>query len=85
MTDKHILWTASEAAQATQGVCASDWRASGLSFDSRTVQPGDLFIAMDNEKGDSYPFVADALANGSSRSALSRRWLTATLLGWTMA
>ena len=40
------LWTAQEIAQAGGGqVIGDDFAVSGLSIDSRSVEPGDLFIA----------------------------------------
>ena len=40
------LWTAAEATAATNGRTDSEWRAEGVSIDSRMVTPGDLFIAI---------------------------------------
>ena len=39
------IWTAAEVAAATGGVTSGDWKASGVSIDSRTIERGDLFIA----------------------------------------
>jgi len=47
------------------------WRAapahpvSGVSIDTRTLQPGDLFVAIRGEKSDGHAFVATAIANGA--------------------
>ena len=42
------LWSAQDAAAATaarpQGV--ADWQAGGVSIDTRTLQRGDLFVAL---------------------------------------
>ena len=61
------LWTAGDAAMATggtlSGVC--DWQATGISIDSRSVQPGDLFVALAGPTHDGHAFVADALARGA--------------------
>ena len=38
------LWTAAEAAAATGGRATGDWEANGVSIDTRTLQPGDLFV-----------------------------------------
>ena len=40
------LWTSTEAATAVNGTTIHDWTATGVSIDSRTVEPGDLFIAI---------------------------------------
>ena len=40
------LWTSAEAAQATGGRAVGDWAVTGVSIDTRTLQPGDLFVAL---------------------------------------
>jgi UDP-N-acetylmuramoyl-tripeptide--D-alanyl-D-alanine ligase len=65
------LWTAQDAAAATGGQIAGDWQASGLSIDSRSVAPGDLFIALSAAR-DGHDFVADALARGAVAALVSR-------------
>ena len=57
---KDILWTADDAAQATNGSNTGRWQASGVSIDSRTVAKGDLFIALKGPKFDGHRFVAKA-------------------------
>jgi alanine racemase len=37
---------------------------SGLAYDSRLAQPGELFLALRTERGDGHRFIADALARG---------------------
>jgi len=34
------LWTATEAAATTGGTVRGDWQATGVSIDTRTLQPG---------------------------------------------
>ena len=65
------LWTAAEAARATGGTTNTDWTASGVSIDSRSLQPGDLFVAL-NAARDGHEFVADALAKGACAALVSR-------------
>ncbi len=67
------LWTAAEAARATGGLAVGDWRASGVSIDSRTLTPGDLFVALQGEQRDGHAFVADALAKGAAAAMVVRR------------
>ncbi len=67
-----VLWRAAEAAAATKGQCNSDWQASGVSIDSRTVHPGDLFVAIEGPNFDGHGFVADALARGAVAAMVSR-------------
>src|SRR6056297_1133087 len=65
------LWTAAEAARATGGRVSGDWEATGISIDSRTVAPGDLFVALSAAR-DGHDFVADALARGAVAALVSR-------------
>ena len=62
----NALWTSSEAAAATGGSNTAPWTASGVSIDSRTVQPGDLFIAIKGPNRDGHDHVADAIAKGAT-------------------
>ena len=65
------LWTAQEAAAATGGEARGDWAVSGLSIDTRTLEPGDLFIALKAAR-DGHDFVADALGKGAGAALVSR-------------
>lgn len=64
------LWTAREAAEATGGAVASDWAASGVSIDTRTLQEGDLFVALKAAR-DGHDFVAQALEKGAAAALVS--------------
>ena len=56
------LWTAAEAAAATAAADSTgDWAATGVSIDSRTVAPGDLFVALHGPNHDGHDYVAAAL------------------------
>lgn len=65
------LWTAAEAAAATDGRVAGDWSVTGISIDSRSVAAGDLFVALSAAR-DGHDFVADALARGAVAALVSR-------------
>jgi UDP-N-acetylmuramoyl-tripeptide--D-alanyl-D-alanine ligase len=65
------LWTAQDAAAATGGQVASDWSATGVSIDTRTLQPGDLFVALQAAR-DGHDFVAQALEKGAAAALVSR-------------
>ena len=67
------LWTAREAAEATGGVQQGDWAATGVSIDSRTVAPGDLFVALAGPSFDGHDFVGAALAKGAVAALVHRR------------
>ncbi len=66
MTAREVLWTADEAARVTAGEARRDWQATGVSIDSRTVAPGDLFVAIRGPKYDGHDFVGQALAAGAA-------------------
>lgn len=64
------LWTRDEAVAATGGSCPVDWAAGGVSIDTRTIVPGDLFVALTAAR-DGHDFVADALARGAAAALVS--------------
>jgi UDP-N-acetylmuramoyl-tripeptide--D-alanyl-D-alanine ligase len=45
---------------------------SSFSIDSRTLQPGDLFFAIEGEVHDGHKFVADVLARGASAAVVHK-------------
>jgi UDP-N-acetylmuramoyl-tripeptide--D-alanyl-D-alanine ligase len=65
------LWTAAEAAAATGGTAQGDWAATGVSIDTRSIAPGDLFVALEDVR-DGHDFVAAALAKGAAAALVSR-------------
>ena len=66
------LWTADALAEATAGEASTPFAAGGLSIDSRTVAPGDLFIALATATGDGHDHAAAALAAGAAGVMLHR-------------
>ncbi|MCR8546498.1 UDP-N-acetylmuramoyl-tripeptide--D-alanyl-D-alanine ligase [Salipiger sp. P9] len=65
------LWTAREAAAATGGQATGHWEATGVSIDTRTLAPGDLFVALTAAR-DGHEFVAQALEKGAAAALVSR-------------
>jgi UDP-N-acetylmuramoyl-tripeptide--D-alanyl-D-alanine ligase len=66
------LWTSEEILQAAGGRgSAASFVATGVSIDTRTLDPGDLFVALAGER-DGHDFVAQAQANGCSGVLVSR-------------
>ncbi len=51
---------------------AGDFVASGVSIDTRTLAPGDLFVALVGDSGDGHAFVLDALARGAAGAMVHR-------------
>ncbi len=67
------LWTSAEAAAATRGELRGGWQhVTGVSIDTRTIAPGELFVALAGENRDGHAFVAEALANGAGAAMVSR-------------
>ncbi|MGV6819479.1 MAG: UDP-N-acetylmuramoyl-tripeptide--D-alanyl-D-alanine ligase [Parvularcula sp.] len=73
MSESSALWDAREIAVATAGdlLGASDWMATGVSIDSRTICEGDLFVAL-SDKRDGHEFIGAAQAAGASAALVSR-------------
>lgn len=79
------LWTAYEAAAASGGsllcrgadrledgrVSADDWQVEGISFDTRSLQAGDLFVALHGAR-DGHDFIRDAAERGARAALVSR-------------
>ena len=80
------IWTAYEAAAATGGVLGArgpaprwdidrmpeeDWTATGLSIDTRTLSPGDIFVAVADAR-DGHDFLAQAFERGAAAALVSR-------------
>lgn len=65
------LWRSAEAAAATGGRTTRAWQANGISIDTRSLRPGDLFVALKDVR-DGHDFVADALAKGAAAALVSR-------------
>ena len=66
------LWKAREAAAAVSGqlVDRQDWTARGISIDTRSLKPGDLFVALRDQR-DGHDFVPDAMARGAAAALVS--------------
>ena len=60
-----ILWTSDDATRATSGRSTQTWSATGVSIDTRTLEKGDLFVALKAAR-DGHEFVAQALAQGAA-------------------
>ena len=68
-----VLWNAAEAAAAVAGrAVGPDWRASGVSIDSRAIHPGELFVALKGPRLDGHAFVADAFKRGAAAAVVAQ-------------
>ena len=67
MVSKELgLWTNQEVVTAL-GLQAESlkWAATGISIDTRTLNPGDLYVAIKGETHDGHAFVKDAFEKGA--------------------
>ena len=69
-----VLWTVDEVVAATGGTLHGPVTRplNGVSIDSRTVSPGDIFVAIKGEKMDGHNFVVAALHAGAGLAVVSR-------------
>jgi UDP-N-acetylmuramoyl-tripeptide--D-alanyl-D-alanine ligase len=71
-----------ELVRGTQGALVGgrlDTIVAGVSIDSRTCAPGDVFFAIRGPRLDGHGFVADALARGAAAAVVSRFPIEATV------
>lgn len=66
-----VLWTSIDAAVATGGRATRPFMATGLSIDTRSIRPGEMFVALKDAR-DGHDFVADALKKGAACALVSR-------------
>ena len=64
------LWTSTDAVAATGGTSTAKWAANGVSIDTRTIQDGDLFVALKAER-DGHDFVKMALDKGAAAALVT--------------
>jgi len=66
------LWTSAEIAEATGGTPSAEFEVTGVTFDSREVGAGDLFVAMPGTVSDGHRFVDQAFAAGAVAALVSQ-------------
>lgn len=65
------LWSLKAIADAVGAPCARDGAVGGISIDTRTLAPHDLFVALKDAR-DGHDFVADAIGRGAVGALVSR-------------
>jgi len=65
------LWTSADIATATNGAASAAFDVSGVTFDSREVGPGDLFVALTGETTDGHKFLDQAFDRGAAGAIVS--------------
>ena len=64
------LWTSQEIVEATSGQCKRDFEVNGISIDTRTLEKGDLFVALLGES-DGHSYLHNAYEKGASGALVS--------------
>jgi len=65
------LWTSDKIAEATNGAASGAFTVTGVTFDSREVGPGDLFVALKGEATDGHRFLDGAFDRGAGGALVS--------------
>ena len=65
-----VLWNKITAEAATLGQCKSFWEATGISFDTRKIKEGDLFIALPGKR-DGHDFIKEAFDRGAAAAMVT--------------
>jgi UDP-N-acetylmuramoyl-tripeptide--D-alanyl-D-alanine ligase len=66
------LWTSNEIAAATGGTASATFEVTGVTFDSREVEAGFLFVAMPGTVHEGHSFVDAAFAAGAAGAIVSQ-------------
>jgi len=72
MRGMSTLWTSDQIAAATGGTASAPFEVTGVTFDSREVEPGFLFVAMPGTVHDGHKFIDAAFAAGAAGAIVSQ-------------
>ena len=75
------LWSGETVLEATGGIGPAQWSAQGVSIDSRSLQPKDLFVALKGDIYDGHDFLDKAFANGASAALVKRNRASEEAIG----
>jgi len=67
-----VLWDSKTVDDILEASSSAPWTCSGISIDSRTLEEGDLFVALKGENGDGHAFLQDALRKGAGALLVSQ-------------
>jgi UDP-N-acetylmuramoyl-tripeptide--D-alanyl-D-alanine ligase len=74
------LWTSAEIVAATGGALVGEaFAATGVSIDTRTIEPGDLFVALAGIR-DGHEFIDQALAKGAAGALATKAGVGARIV-----
>jgi len=70
-----LSWQAQDVLRAVRGqsLHPQDWTARGVSIDSRTTHPGDLFVAIKGDALDGHAYVHKAVEAGACAALVAKR------------
>ncbi len=71
----NVSWTAEEVLCAVRGqsLHTQDWIAGGVSIDSRTLQKGDVFVAIKGDSYDGHAYVHTAMERGAAAAIVAHQ------------
>lgn len=67
-----VLWDSNKVDEAIGSTSSRPWACSGISIDSRTIEKGDLFVALTGENGNGHSFLPDAIKQGAAAAFVSQ-------------
>ncbi|NKE70395.1 UDP-N-acetylmuramoyl-tripeptide--D-alanyl-D-alanine ligase [Candidatus Manganitrophus noduliformans] len=81
---EQVVWSVEEITIGSGGERRGNASAevTGVSIDTRTLRPGDLFVAVKGPRFDGHDFVAQALEQGASGAVVSRHGFQAREGAW---
>ena len=67
------LWTSQELEAVLNTEIKARWNSYGVSIDSRSLEKGDLFLALSGENFDGHAYVKTALDSGAAGAVVSKK------------
>lgn len=67
------LWDSKTVDEVLGDVSSESWTCSGVSIDTRTIEKGDLFVALKGHNGDGHSFLQEAINKGASALLISEK------------
>ena len=69
-----MIALSAEEAAAALGIAGFSTGVMGISIDSRTIRPGEVFVALRGERFDGHDFVPDVIAIGAAGVVVDSEW-----------
>lgn len=68
-----VLWDSKKVDEVIEATSSEPWTCTGISIDSRTIEKGDLFVALIGENGNGHSFLEDAARKGARAALVSEK------------